>query len=85
MRAVLEIGEGIYKRVIDSEDHHGREESEIGRYFIEPGMPTPPVSLKGSRETMQFLNILTTKTRAVASHPSWRGMTSLACDWTPAM
>ena len=69
VRAVLEIGEGVYTRIIDSDDHHDREEPEVGRHFTEPGRPTPPVPLKESRNTVQFLNRLT-EYNGAASRPS---------------
>ncbi|MDA8584429.1 hypothetical protein N9L68_09330 [bacterium] len=51
VRAVSEIGKGLYKRVIDSEDHHDRMESKLGRYLTAPGRSTPPVPERGIRES----------------------------------
>ena len=80
---MLEIGEGMYKWVIDSEDHHDREESMTGRYYTEPGMPTPPVPLKGSRETVQFLNRLTeykTNSGGISSILAWDDLAGMRPD-----
>ena len=42
VRVALEIGEGVYNKSIDSEDPHGRHESEVSRHLVGSGRCTPP-------------------------------------------
>ena len=83
VRAVLEIGEGMYKRVIDSDDHHDREESDVGRYLTDPGRPTPPGAVKGRPTAVQCLNRLTeykNKSGGISSVLAWDDLTGMKLD-----
>ena len=74
VRVVLEIDEGVYKRVVDAEDHHDRRESEVGRHLNRMGRSTPPDLVRGSRETIRRFSRLTEYMNNNGGRPSVLGL-----------
>ena len=96
VRAVLEVGEGVYKKVADPEAHHEIEETNIHRYISvsgasEPhgrGMDAGPNSTVGTpsrapTKTVGHLGRLTEykkKSGDISSILAWDDLTGMKLD-----